>query len=244
MNLLEFKEVKKRFGKREVLSGVSFNVRDGEIFGLIGGSGSGKSTLFNIVIGMVRSDGGEINFENKNAAKKMRYLRENTGFATQDNMLFNELSIEENGLYFGSLYGMKKIKIKERFNQLIKLLSLGGFEKTLVKNLSGGMTKRANFLVSLIHGPKLLLLDEPTVGLDPRLRSVLWKYIKEINKTGTTILVSSHLLDEIEKNCDRVAILKHGKVIAIGTPKQYKQNYGASKSLNVVFQQLLTDENL
>lgn len=244
MNLLEFQDIKKSYLKREVLSGVSFDIQAGEIFGLVGASGSGKSTLLNILIGIVRASSGKILFEGKNATKNIKYLRENTGFATQDNMLFGELTTKENGFYFGSLYGLKKSKIKNRFEELLKLLRLGSFENVLVRNLSGGMMKRANLLISLIHEPKLLILDEPTVGLDPVLRNVLWEYIKEINKTGTTILVTSHLLEEIEQNCSRVAVLKKGRIIAVGTPQEYKKHSGGNKSLSEIVQEFLKDETI
>ena len=239
MHLIEFKKVKKSFDKKEVLKDVSFDVNEGEVFGLIGKSGGGKSTLLKILIGLLCIDSGEIIFEGKNALKKLNYLRKNTGFATQENMLFQELSVKENAFYFGDLYGMKKSAIKEEFDKLIKLLGLYGHEKTIIKNLSGGMQKRANILVSLIHKPKLLILDEPTVGLDSILRDILWKYIHEINKTGTTILVTSHLLDEIEENCDRIGILEKGEVGGVGTIKQYKTKFGKNKSLNQIFQEIL-----
>ena len=125
-----------------------------------------------------------------------------------------------------------------RMKELLRLLSLEGFEKTLVANLSGGMMKRANLLISLIHKPKLLILDEPTGGLDPLLRNSLWAYIKDVNKTGTTIIVASHLIDEMEENCKRVAIMKNGKIISIGAPAQYRKHY-RNKSLSEIFQNFL-----
>jgi ABC-2 type transport system ATP-binding protein len=244
MSLLEFDEIKKSYAKREILSGVSFDIKEGEIFGLVGGSGSGKSTLLNVMIGIAKAESGKILFEGKDALHKIKHLRKNTGFATQANMLFDELTIRENSLYFGSLYGLSRRKIKSRLNELLKLLKLRGFENVLVRNLSGGMAKRANLLISLIHNPKLLILDEPTVGLDPLLRKILWNYIQDINKAGTTILVTSHLLDEIEENCSRVAVLKNGSIIAVGTPDQYREHGGKDKSLGDVVQEFLKDETV
>jgi len=244
MNLLEFQGIEKRFGQREVLSSVSFNILKGEIFGLIGSSGCGKSTLFNILLGMMRADNGKIMFEGENALQKLESIRENTGFATQHNMLFDELTIEENSFYFGALYNLNKKEIRERMHKLLKLLSLGSFEQTQVQNLSGGMEKRANLLVSLIHNPKLLVLDEPTGGLDPVLRKSLWRYINQINKTGTTILVTSHLFDEIGENCDRIGVLKGGTIVSIGTLEQYKKHFGKEKTLDEIFGQILGNENI
>jgi len=238
MNLIEFWDIKKRYGKRDILQDVSFVIKQGEIFGLIGRSGCGKSTLLKILIGMAESDAGTILFEGQHVNRDIRYLRKNTGFATQDNLLFNELSVKENSFYFGKLYGMKKKDIEENFKKLVCLLGLEDFADTMVSQLSGGMVKRANILVSLIHKPKLLILDEPTTGLDPVLRKILWEYIQEINKTGTTILVTSHLLEEIEENCDRVAVLNKGRIIALASVKEYKSKYKNS-SFNEIFEEIL-----
>ena len=231
--------MKKRFAKNVVLEDVSFRIREGEIFGLIGKSGCGKSTLMKVLIGMIRADAGSIFFEDENAWKKRNYLRKHTGFASQGNTLFDELTIGENAIFFGDMYGIKKKVLRARFAELLPLLGLEGFDGYLVKHLSGGMRKRANLLVSLIHGPKLLILDEPTVGLDSILRRSLWEYIKKINKEGTTILVTSHLLDEIEENCGRIAILDKGKIVSVATMSEYKSRY-KKKSLNDVFSEVVS----
>lgn len=241
MNLVDFENIVKIYNEKEVLSGVSFSIKEREIFGLVGGSGCGKSTLLKILIGMIRADGGKIFFEGKHSRKGEDDLKRNTGFATQENMLYDELTIKENSYYFGNLYGMKTKLIKERLNELLELLKLKGFEDTQINYLSGGMAKRANLLVSLIHNPKLLILDEPTVGLDPALRQSIWDYIQKINKTGTTILVTSHLLEEIEENCNRIGILKNGKIIALATVEEYKKKYGKHKSFNKIFQEILNE---
>lgn len=239
MVFLIFENLRKRFRKKEVLNGVTFSVKKGEIFGLIGKSGGGKSVLFKILIGMIKPDSGKIYFEDKDTLKKINYLRKNTGFATQGDMLFSELTVKENCFYFGKLYGMKKKDIKRRFEELLKLLDLEGSEDVFVYHLSGGMNKRVNILVSLIHNPSLLILDEPTIGLDPILRNNLWGYIHKINNEGTTILVSSHLLEEIENNCDRIGILNEGVIKALASLKDYKQKYGKNKSLEQIFENLL-----
>jgi ABC-2 type transport system ATP-binding protein len=243
MNLLEFTSIQKRFRGKEILSNVSFAIFSGEIFGLVGRSGCGKSTLLKILIGMVRPDNGKILFEGYDAVRRLNYLRQNTGFATQENMLFDELSIKENSFYFGRLYGLKTRDIKSKFNELLNLMELSGFEDVQINHLSGGMVKRANILVSLIHSPKLLVLDEPTVGLDPLLRSSLWTYIQKINQEGTTILVTSHLLDEIEQNCDRIAVMKRGRIVTLATVKNYKETY-SNKPFSDIFQDILKQDQI
>jgi len=238
MAFLEFSGIKKRYGESCILNNVSFEIKEGEVFGLIGRSGCGKSTFLKILVGMVRADDGKILFDGKDAIKDINYLRASTGFATQENMLFDELSTKENSFYFGKLYGMKSKEIRANFEQLIDLLELNGYEDVLAKNLSGGMIKRANILVSLIHKPKFLILDEPTVGLDPGLRRVLWGYIHEVHKTGTTILVTSHLLEEIEANCDKIAILSKGDIVSVGNPQEYRNIYKKLESFNEIFEEI------
>lgn len=240
--LIEFRNIKKRYKKKFVLSDVSFGIEEGEIFGLIGQSGSGKTTLLKILTGISSINGGEVFFENKNALHNLKNLRKNIGFATQANSLFEELTVIENCFYFAKLYSIKKREIKNRLEELLPLLGLKDYENYLIRNLSGGMIKRANLLVSLIHNPRLLILDEPTAGLDPILRKSIWEYINKINKNGTTILVTSHLLDEIESNCNRIAVLKSGEVISIMSPAEYRRkfNLGPSESFDKIFEEILS----
>ena len=134
---------------------------------------------------------------------------------------------------------MKSKDIASRFDSLVRMLDLEGFEHTLIEHLSGGMKKRANLLVSLIHNPPLLILDEPTVGLDSILRDNLWKYIREINRSGTTILVTSHLLDEIEENCNRIGIMDYGRIVAIASPSQFKDKYGEDVLFKDIFEHMV-----
>ncbi len=242
MYLVEFQDIKKRYGNKSILDKFSLKIKEGEILGLIGRSGSGKSTVLKLLIGMIDIDSGNILFNGKNIQKNLSVLRKQTGFATQENMLIDELSIKENSIYFGKLQGMKLKELKYKFNELINLLDLGGFEHFSIKNLSGGMIKRANLLVSLIHSPKLLILDEPTTGLDMILRENLWRYILQINKAGTTIFVTSHLLEEIEKNCNRIAILSQNGIVACGTMPQYSNAFPGKTSLNKIFENLLKNE--
>jgi|SRR3989338_2623306 len=243
MNVLEFKDIKKSFGKENVLSGVTLKIKEGEIFGLIGTSGCGKSTLLKILTGMTKADSGEIFITSENLKAGKDFLKESTGFATQENMLFDELTIRENSHFFGQLYGIKKKQINIRLAELLDLLMLKGFEDVLLDNLSGGMVKRANLLVSLIHEPKLLILDEPTVGLDSILRASLWRYINKINKAGTTILVTSHLLDEIEQNCASIAILKKGRIIAAASPAKFREKYKGLEFKDI-FERLIRNESI
>ncbi len=243
-NIIEFANISKSFGKKEVLRGVSFKLKEGEILGLVGLSGCGKTTLFNILIGLVREDSGEILFLNEKRKKNWKILRQTSGYASQSLMVIEELSIKENCFYFGSLYGMKRNETNKRMSGLLELFNLRGTENVLIKKLSGGMKERANLLVSMIHNPRILILDEPTVGLDPIIRGTLWSYIRAINNVGTTIIVASHFMEELEKNCDRIVFLKNGKIVAEGNIQQFKNFYGREQGLNEIFNMVMKDEAL
>lgn len=239
MNLIEFKRVKKVYGKTEVLRGVSFGVKEGEIVGLVGKSGGGKSTLIKTLIGLVVPDSGEILFEGKKVSKRKSYLRSRVGFVTQENALFEELTVKENCYYFGDLYGGKRSELKTRFEDLIKLTDLEGWENTQVRNLSGGMKKRVNLLASMMHNPRVLIMDEPTVGLDSIIRGNIWEYIRKVNKKEkVTVIIISHLLDEIEENCHRIGLLLDGKIKAMGTLREYRSKYGKKLGFREIFQKL------
>jgi len=163
----------------------------------------------------MNADSGDIYLDNKSLISNKKYLRKNVGFASQENMLYDELTLYENIKYFGKLYGVRRGEIRQRAEDLLNLFELGHARNLLVKNLSGGMMKRANILISMIHNPKVLVLDEPTVGLDPLLRDKIWEYIHKVNNLGTTILISSHLFDELELNCSFIGIMTDGKISKI-----------------------------
>jgi len=237
---LKFKSLKKSFNEYEVLEDISFDVKKGEICGIIGKSGCGKSTILNIFMGLMKPSSGKILLNSKNFIRNFRKNQKIIGFASQENTLFDELSIKENAFYFGKTYGLKKKQIISRLDDLLKLLGLKGFEDYFIRALSGGMKKRANLLVALIHKPKILVLDEPTTGLDFLLRKSFWEYIKRINKEeDLTVIVTSHLLDEIEENCNRIVIINDKKVVAEGRKQDYKKKYGSDSKIKDVFGEIL-----
>lgn len=223
MAFISLQQLNKRFKYKRVISNLSLDVNMGDLFGLVGKSGCGKTTLLKILIGMINPDSGKILFDNKNVFFNKNFLRRNVGFASQENMLYEELTLKENIYYFGKLYGVKGKIITGRMYRLLGLFELDSSENELISKLSGGMKKRANILVSLIHDPKLLILDEPTVGLDFILREKIWYYIRLINASGKTIIVTSHLLEELEENCKTLGIMKNGKITNIIRDKRMFQ---------------------
>ncbi len=221
--------VTKIYGDRYILSDISFDVKEGEIFGIIGSSGSGKTTLLNLLIGFISPEKGEIKYNllNKESQldlinKKQNHLKEICGFAAQNPSFYPNLKVIENLLYFGSLYSLKKQYVKERAEELLRLVGLEQSKHMLSGRLSGGMQRRLDIACSLIHNPKILLLDEPTADLDKVMSSNIWNLLRVINRQGTTIVIASHHITDLEDLCTRVAILRDGTFVTVGNPETIK----------------------
>ncbi len=233
--LLVVEKIGKSFGKNKILTDVSFDVKKGEIIGLIGASGSGKTTLLNTLIGFVSPDTGTVKYKKQNMItntpqyesvyKNKRKFKNVYGFAAQLPSFYEKLTVKENLYYFGELYGLNKDVLDSNVESLLKLIELESSSNILGKNLSGGMERRLDIACSLIHNPEVLIMDEPTSDLDPLLRRNIWALVKQINKKGTTVIVSSHHLNELETLCDRIAIIKDGELKDIETPEALKEKY-------------------
>ena len=244
--LLIVENIGKSFGKKKILSNVSFDVKPGEILGLIGSSGSGKTTLLNMLIGFVSPDTGDVKFKDPHmisdeaiyhsVLKKQRKFKNVYGFASQIPSFYEKLTVEENLTYFGELYKLSKDVLESNTESLLKLIDLESSANILGKNLSGGMERRLDIACSLIHNPQILIMDEPTSDLDPLLRRSIWSLIKQINKKGTTVIISSHHLNELETLCDRIAIIKEGELIDLSTPEDLKKKYLKHQEIIVVSQ--------
>jgi ABC-2 type transport system ATP-binding protein len=220
----------KAFGDHEVLKDVSFVVKAGEIFGLIGLSGSGKTTLMNMMVGFIEPDAGDVvvcspSGQNVSVLKSPELIKSVFGFSAQRPSFYAKLSVKENLAYFGELFGLSDQEIMERSAELISLVGLAGSEAVLSGNLSGGMQKRLDIACAMIHKPNILLLDEPTADLDSLLRAQMWKIIRDINKAGTTVVVASHFIEDIENYCSRIAVLNNKTVSLIGSSDDIKNKY-------------------
>ncbi len=243
--IFKIQNIIKRFGTQIVLDGVTFEIKKGEIFGLIGASGSGKTTILNTIIGFVRPDSGDVlfrfehllDFEKavayRSVYKKQQSVRKLFGFASQMPSFYNSLTIKENLEYFGSLYNLSKDALKTNVETLLNLMELKNYENMKAKNLSGGMERRLDIACSLIHDPAVLILDEPTADLDPMLREHIWTLVKKINKKGTTVIIASHHLAEIENLCTRIAILKDKKIIDVASPDAIKNKYSKIQEIHL-----------
>ena len=214
MDVIRIDHLSKRYGKKEALRDVSVTIPEGQIFGLIGPSGCGKTTLVKIAAGILRADSGRVElFELPMPSKE---AVEDMGYMAQAAALYPTLTGRENLAFFGSMYGLKGAALTARIDHVAALVDLTEDLGKRVDQYSGGMQQRLSLATALIHQPSLLLLDEPTVGIDPVLRQDIWKELRGLAKEGTTILITTHVMDEAEK-CDALAMMRDGEILATGS---------------------------
>ncbi len=202
------------FGPLRALDGLDLEVRRGEILGLVGPNGAGKTTFIRSVAGLLRPTEGSLRVLGRSPGPS---VAADIGYMTQAAALYEDLPVEDNLVFFGRLFGLSKAAAREHAARTLRVVELAGRERTLVRTLSGGMRQLTNLACAMVHDPRLLLLDEPTVGIDPVLRVRLWDHFRRVNAGGATIVVTTHVMEEAER-CDRVAMIDAGRTIAVGTP--------------------------
>jgi ABC-2 type transport system ATP-binding protein len=217
MAILEIKDVVKSFNGLTALDEINLEINEGEFFGLLGPNGAGKSTLINCIIGYLNPNEGRIFLKGKNIAELNLNYRLNIGFVPQEISLYQELSAIQNLRIFGGFYGINKNLLNKRIESVLNLVQLSERRNDLVKNFSGGMKRRLNIAVSILHDPQIILCDEPTVGVDPQSRNAIFEMLNELHQQGKTILYTTHYMEEAERLCSRLAIIDHGKIIAEGS---------------------------
>ncbi|MCB0699249.1 MAG: ABC transporter ATP-binding protein [Chitinophagaceae bacterium] len=234
---MQIKELKKQYhGAIEpALDGLSFDVSEGSIVGLLGPNGAGKTTSINIMCGLVAPDTGTASIYGVSCIDHPASVREQIGVVPQQIALFPNMTAMENFMYIGRLYGLEDRFIKERASDLLERLGLMKHADKRVNRYSGGMKRRANIIASLLHDPLILILDEPTAGVDVQSRAMILDFLREYNNKGKTILYTSHLLEEAEKICDEVVIIDSGKLITSGSPKTLFENTIDCRHLEDVF---------
>lgn len=254
--LITVKKISKSFNKRHILSNVNLEIYEKEIFGIIGTSGSGKSTLLETMIGFIYPDSGDITvqldsfYTNTTSRKKKNHNQKISvfskteiidtffGYAAQEPSFYGNLTVEQNLIYFGELYDIPKVTLKHKIDELLKTLEIKGERFNQAKNLSLGTQKRLDLACALIHDPKVLILDEPTADLDIITSSHLWKTIKKINSLGTTIILSTHSLNEIENICNRVAFIDKNTVKLVGKPKDITKKFLGHHKIKILTEEL------
>ncbi len=215
--MISIKDVTKKFPTVTALDNISLEIHEKEFFGLLGPNGAGKSTLMNLLIGYIGADAGEITIDGEKITPENISIRKKIGFVPQSIALYDDVSAYQNLEIFGSLYGIKKNLLRAVIAENLNRVQLFERRKDKVKNFSGGMKRRLNLAAGLLNDPKILLCDEPTVGVDPQSRNAIFEYLQKLNEEGKTIIYTTHYMEEAERLCSRIAIIDGGKIITSGT---------------------------
>jgi ABC-2 type transport system ATP-binding protein len=217
------------------LDGISLGIWQKEIFGLLGPNGAGKTTTINILVGLLQPTSGNVTINGLKLANHMTEIRRIIGVVPQDIALYPTLTARENLQFIGNMYGLRGIPLRRRIDECLDMLGLLKFAGRKIRAYSGGMKRRINLIAGILHEPRILFLDEPTVGIDVQSRTVILDYLKELNKSGTTVIYTSHYLEEAESFCSQLAILDYGKIIAEGRPEELLAGRPGYKDLESVF---------
>lgn len=220
MVLLEVKGLCKYYGSVKAVDGIGFQLREGEVFGLLGPNGAGKSTAISMISSLIVPTAGEIFFMGKSILEDSGELKQNLGVVPQEIALYPTLTGYQNLSFWGGMYGLRGSLLKKRIEEVAEIIGLNNRLKDRVDKYSGGMKRRLNIGAALLHKPKLLIMDEPTVGIDPQSRNHILDTVLELNRGGTTIIYTSHYMEEVEYLCDRICIMDKGKIIASGTKEE------------------------
>ncbi|MCK6485993.1 MAG: ABC transporter ATP-binding protein [Phycisphaerae bacterium] len=234
--MIRVTDLRKRFGALTAVDGVSFEVRRGETLGLLGPNGAGKTTTIHMIVGALRPDGGAVEIDGR-ADPSRPDVRARLGVAPQKLSLYEELSAEENLAFFGRLYGLNGARLRERVDWCLEFAGLTDRRRGHVGTFSGGMQRRLNLACGLIHDPPVLLLDEPTVGVDPQSRNHLFESIESLKKNGLTLIYTTHYMEEAERLCDRVAIMDHGRILALDAIENLIGRFGGKATVTVELMQ-------
>ncbi|WP_026478604.1 ABC transporter ATP-binding protein [Alkaliphilus transvaalensis] len=219
---IKLTNVVKRYDSKLAVDQVSLNIQKGEIFGLLGPNGAGKSTIIKMIMGLLKPNNGEIEVQGLDIKKNSIEIKRLLGMVPQDIAIYESLTARENVAYFGSLYGLRGKKLKEAVDEALVYTGLLDKKKEKPKKFSGGMKRRLNIACAIVHKPEIIIMDEPTVGIDPQSRNHILESIKELNRRGATIIYSSHYMEEVEVLCHRVGIIDHGRLMGIGTKEELK----------------------
>jgi ABC-2 type transport system ATP-binding protein len=224
--MIRVQSLSKRFGEVRAVDSISFEVLPGELFGFLGPNGAGKTTTISMVSGLLRPNEGTVTIGELNLWERPREAKRLLGLVPQEVALYEEFNARENLFFWGGLYGLSRSELKGNVEEILTRVGLADRAREPVSRFSGGMKRRLNLAIGLVHRPKVLLLDEPTVGIDPQGRNAILEIIRAIARQGTTILFTTHHLEEAEKLCDRIAIMDHGKILQTGSVQELARIVG------------------
>jgi ABC-2 type transport system ATP-binding protein len=231
--MIEVEHLGKSFGALVAVDDVSFTVRQGEIFGLLGPNGAGKTTSINMICGVLKPESGRVLIGGKDIWLEPKTVKQQLGVVPQEIAVYEDLSARDNLNFWASLYGLSGQSLRSRVNEALTLVGLSDRAGDKVKGFSGGMKRRLNLCMGLIHRPQVLLLDEPTVGIDPQARLNILEVVRQVAAAGTTVLYTTHYMDEAQELCDRIAIIDHGKVLTVGTLDELTRLAGEAEVLRL-----------
>ncbi len=232
-SIVQVTDLVKRFGDFTAVDGVSFSIEEGEVFGLLGPNGAGKTTTISTISCLLSPDGGDVVVNGHSVNGAAMAVKRELGVVPQEIALYPTLSAAENLAFWGRMYGLSGSALKSAVDDALALAGLEDRSKERVEKYSGGMKRRINIAAGVLHRPKVLLMDEPTVGIDPQSRNHILQTVKELNASGMTVLYTSHYMEEVEFLCDRIAIMDHGKIIAMGTLNELRAVVGGMDVIDV-----------
>ena len=239
--MIDVSNLRKTFGAIEALKGVSFKIPQGECYGLLGPNGAGKTTMISILSTIIKPDEGEVTIAGYDLKKNPLDCKKNIGVVTQEIALYNELSAYDNLHFLGGMYKISRQDLLKRLDETLDILGLTDRKNDKVKTYSGGMKRRVNLASALLHRPKILFMDEPTVGIDPQSRNLIFEVVEKLHKEGMTIVYTTHYMEEAERLCNRIGIIDNGEIIAQGTLDELRTS-GSMKESVVISYTNLTDE--
>jgi len=233
MKVIEIKDLVKKYDDNIAVDNISLSIEEGEVYGILGPNGAGKSTTISLICSLLFPTSGEIKILGENIRKNSISVKRNLGLVPQNIALYRDFTAYENIKFFGELYGLKGKELNEEIDKALEFTGLLDVKKKKAEEFSGGMLRRLNIACAIVHSPKILIMDEPTVGIDPQSRNNIMQAVKKLNKKGVTIIYTTHYMEEAESLCTKIAIIDKGKIIVEGTKEELKDIVSDKKILNI-----------
>ena len=240
--MIQVSNLSKSFNQIQAVKNLSFSIKKGEVFGLLGPNGAGKSTIINMMSTILSSDEGSILIDKNDVKKEPNLCKTLIGVVPQEISLYKDFTAYQNLMFWGKLYKIPTQELKEKIDSILELIGLTDRKNDLIKTFSGGMKRRINIASAILHNPKVLFMDEPTVGVDPQSRNRIFEVIENLNNQGMTIVYTTHYMEEVERLCNRIAIIDNGKIVAQGTKTELQQESNIKETIEITFQSISANQ--